>query len=85
MFQNAVFAHWHGGITVFGFAYKADDGIESGTGHHTKLHEAWFEGTYLHFHGADGRTYLVMSRAVADFSDSTDAYEDVLAMARGKA
>ncbi|MEJ3598209.1 hypothetical protein [Pseudomonas bubulae] len=35
-FHDAVFAHWRGGITVFGFAYKTADGIESGTGYHTK-------------------------------------------------
>lgn len=84
IYQHAVFARWQGGITVFGFAYKAEDGIESGTGHHTKLQEAWLEGTHLHFHGADGRTYRVMSRAVADFSDATDAYDEVLSMTRGE-
>jgi hypothetical protein len=32
-FHDAVFAHWRGGITVFGFAYKTLDGIESGSGY----------------------------------------------------
>lgn len=84
MFQNAVFAHWHGGITVFGFAYKADDGAESGTGHQTKLRECWLDGEHLYFQGADCRTYRVMSRVVADFSDATDAYDDVLRTAGGQ-
>lgn len=84
IYQHAVFARWQGGITVFGFAYKAEDGVESGTGHHTRVREAWLEGTHLHFRGSDGRTYQVLSRAVADFSDATDGYEDVLVMARGE-
>ena len=85
VFQNAVFAHWQGGITVFGFAYKAADSVESGTGHHTRLHDAWYEGAHLFFQGSDGRTYQVLSRVVADFPDATDAYDEVLAMARGEA
>lgn len=44
-FHDAVFAHWRGGITVFGFAYKTADGIESGTGHHTKV--AFCAGLYI--------------------------------------
>ncbi|MCS4061709.1 hypothetical protein [Pseudomonas putida] len=85
IFHNAVFAHWQGGITVFGFAYKTADGIESGTGHHTKLQEAWLEGEQLYLQGTDGRTYLVLSRVKADFSDVVDAYDDVLKMAEGLA
>lgn len=85
VYQNAVFAHWQGGITVFGFAYKAAGGVGSGTGHHTKLRECWLDGDFLCFQGADGRAYRVLSRVKADFSDATDGYEDVLAMARGKA
>ncbi|POA83702.1 hypothetical protein C1882_18315 [Pseudomonas sp. FW305-E2] len=84
-FQNAVFAHWNGGITVFGFAYQISAGIESGTGHHTKVHEAWLEATHLYFQGTDGHTYQVLSRVQADFSDATDAYDDVLRMAGGDA
>ncbi|WP_158682555.1 hypothetical protein [Pseudomonas sp. XWY-1] len=84
VFQNAVFAHWQGGITVFGFAYKAADGVGSGTGHHTRVMEAWLDGDFLYFQGADGRAYRVLSRVVADFSDATDAYDDVLAIAGGK-
>lgn len=42
-FHDAVFAHWRGGITMFGFAYKTADGIESGTGHHTKVAKSWLE------------------------------------------
>lgn len=84
MFQHAVFAHWQGGITVFGFACKAADGIESGTWHHTRVREAWLEGDFLYFQGTDGRAYQVLSRVKADFSDATDGYEDVMAMARGK-
>lgn len=83
IFHNAVFAHWEGGITVFGFAYKAADGIQSGTGHHTKLQDAWLDGERLYFQGTDGRTYLVLSRVKADFSDAADAYDDVLKMAEG--
>lgn len=85
IFQNAVFAHWQGGITVFGFAYNGSIGIQSGTGHHTKLREAWHEGAYLYFQGNDGRTYQVVSRVEADFTDATDAYADVLRMAGGDA
>ena len=80
-FHDAVFAHWNGGITVFGFAYKTADGVESGTGHHTKLQEAWHEGAQLHFQDREGRTYQVISRVEADFTDATDAYADVLKMA----
>ncbi|WP_145128158.1 hypothetical protein [Pseudomonas sp. URMO17WK12:I11] len=84
-FHNAVFAHWNGGITVFGFAYKTADGIESGTGHHTKLREAWLKEDQLYFQGADGRTYQVLSRIEAEFSDAADAYNEVLRMAGGGA
>jgi len=84
IFHNAVFARWQGGITVFGFAYKADDGAESGTGHHTRVFDAWLDGDSLYFKGADGRTYQVLSRSAADFSDAADAYDEVLAMARGE-
>lgn len=83
-FHNAVFAHWNGGITVFGFAYKTDDGTESGSGYHTKVESAWLEGAILYFLGTDGRSYRVISWKRADFSDATDAYDDVLAMAEGK-
>lgn len=83
IFQNAVFAHWQGGITVFGFAYNGSTGIESGTGHHTKLREAWLDGERLYFQGTDGRAYWVLSRVEADFTDATDAYADVLKMAGG--
>jgi len=82
-FYNAVFAHWQGGITVFGFAYKTTDGIESGTGRHTKLRGAWLKEDQLYFQGADGRTYRVISRVEANFPDATDAYDDVLKMAGG--
>lgn len=84
-FHNAVFARLDGGITVFGFAYKTADGIESGTGHHTKVAESWLEGTTLYFQGTDGRTYQVLSRVQADFSDATDAYDDVVKMSGGDA
>lgn len=84
VYQNAVFAHWQGGITVFGFAYKDEDGVGSGSGHHTKVREAWLDGDFLYFQGADGRTYQVLSRVKADFSDATDGYGDVLNMARGQ-
>lgn len=84
VYQNAVFAHWQGGITVFGFAYKAADGVESGTGHHTRVFDAWLGEDSLYFKGADGRTYQVLSRSAADFSDAADAYDEVLAMARGE-
>jgi hypothetical protein len=46
-FRDAVFAHWKGGITVFGFAYKTADGIESGSGYHTKVDEAWIEAVCI--------------------------------------
>jgi hypothetical protein len=84
-FHDAVFAHWRGGITVFGFAYKTADCIESGTGHHTKVAKSWLEGTTPHFEGTDGRCYRVISWKRADFSDAPDAYDDVLAMAGGEA
>lgn len=84
-FHDAVFAHWRGGITVFGFAYKTDDGIKSGTGYHTRVEKAWQEEGTLYFQGTDGRAYLVISSKRADFSDATDAYDDVLAMAGGEA
>lgn len=83
-FRDAVFAHWKGGITVFGFAYKTADGIESGSGYHTKVDEAWIEEGRLHFRGTDGRNYKVIYWKRADFSDAPDAYDDVLAMAEGK-
>ena len=83
IFQNVVFAHWQGGITVFGFAYKTADGIQSGSGHHTKLQDAWFVGEQLHFQGTDGRSYQVLSRVEANFPDATDAYDNVLKMAEG--
>ncbi|WP_054889982.1 hypothetical protein [Pseudomonas sp. NBRC 111129] len=84
-YHDAVFAHWRGGITVFGFAYKTVDDIETGTGYHTKVESAWLEGAILYFLGADGRSYRVISWKRADFSDAPDAYDDVLAMAEGKA
>ncbi|PHN57970.1 hypothetical protein [Pseudomonas viridiflava] len=84
-FHDAVFAHWRGGIMVLGFAYKTADGIESGTGHHTRVANSWLERTTLHFEGTDGRCYRVISWKRADFSDALDAYDDVLAMARGEA
>ena len=83
-FHDAVFAHWRDGITVFGFAYKTVDGIQSGSGYHTKVDVAWIEEGRLHFRGIDGRAYRVISRKQADFSDAPDAYDDVLAMAEGK-
>lgn len=79
------FRHWRGGITVFGFAYKTVDGIESGSGYHTKVESAWLEGDILYFRGTDGRSYRVISSKWADFSDATDAYDDELAMAGGNA
>jgi len=84
-FHDAVFAHWKGGITVFGFAYKTEGGIESGTGYHTKVDGAWTEEGRLHFRGVDGREYRVISWKRADFSDATDAYDEVLRMAGGDA
>lgn len=83
IFHDAVFAHWRGGITVFGFAYKTADGIESGSGYHTKVAGAWVDGGRLHFRGTDGRAYSVISWKRADFSDATDAYDEVLEMAGG--
>lgn len=80
-FHDAVFAHWRGGITVLGFAYKTADGVESGTGHHTKVDGAWMDGTTLHFQGTDDRTYRVISWKRAEFSDAADAYDEVLKMA----
>lgn len=82
-FHDAVFANWQGGITVFGFAYKIMDGIESGTGHHTKVKSAWLDGLTLHFRGTDGCDYRVISWKRADFSDVTDAYDEVLTMTKG--
>ncbi len=82
-FHDAVFAHWRGGVTVFGFAYKTADGIESGTGYHTRVESAWLDGVTLHFEGTDGRAYRVISSKRADFSDASDAYDDVLAMTGG--
>ncbi|WP_422416816.1 hypothetical protein [Pseudomonas sp. GZD-222] len=84
-FHDAVFARWNGGITVFGFAYKTADGIESGTGHHTRVAKSWLEGTTLHFQGTDDRTYRVISWERAEFSDAADAYDDVVKMAGGDA
>ncbi|WP_041166887.1 hypothetical protein [Pseudomonas putida] len=82
-FHDAVFAHWRGGITVFGFAYKTADGIESGCGYHTKVDGAWLEGAMLYFLGTDGRIYRVISWRRADFSDAPDAYDEVMRMAGG--
>ena len=82
-FHDAVFAHWKGGITVFGFAYKTADGIENGTGHHTRIKSAWLDGITLHFESEDGRNYCVSSWKRAEFSDAPDAYDEVLKMARG--
>lgn len=82
-FHNAVFAHWQGGITVFGFAYKTMDGIESGTGHHTRVEKAWQEESTPYFLGTNGRSYRVISWKRAEFSDASDAYNEFLEMAKG--
>lgn len=66
---------------MFGFAYKTADGIESGTGYHTKVDGPRIDECRLHFRGTDGRNYRVISWKRADFSDATDGYDDVLAMA----
>lgn len=82
-FHDAVFAHWRGGITVLGFAYKTAGGIESGSGYHTRVDVAWIDGGRLYFRGTDGREYKVISWKRADFSDAPDAYDEVMGMAGG--
>jgi hypothetical protein len=81
--HNASFARWQNSIRVFGFAYRAVDGLDKGTGHHTELREAWRVDGRLMFQDKHGDTYTVISHTLSDFTDAPDAYQEVLAMAGG--
>lgn len=81
--HNAAFAKWRNSISVFGFAYRASDGFDKGSGHHTDLRKVWRADGQLVFQDRHGDIYIVISRVQSDFSDASDAYAEVLVMAGG--